>query len=78
MLRTYINTRNWISIENLTLVLDECSLQRSDIIISKFAQHKGGPCLQLQSLEECKGSGMVAGKKVANKKEQRKTVEVTY
>ena len=47
-------------------------------IISKFAHHKGGPCLQLQSFEECKGLGMVSGKKVANKKEQRNTVEVKY
>jgi hypothetical protein len=37
-------------------------------IISKFAHHKGGPSLQLQSFEECKGLGMVSGKKVANKK----------
>ena len=36
-LRTYINQRNWISIENLTLVLYECSLQWSDVIISKFS-----------------------------------------
>ena len=78
VLNTYIKTRNWISIDNHTTVLDECSLQRSDIIISKFAQHKGGSCLQLQSLEECKGSGMVSGKKVTNKKEERKTVEVKY
>jgi hypothetical protein len=64
VLRTYINTKKMISIQNLTFVLDDCSLQRSDIIISKFTQHKGGPCLQLQSLEESKGSGMVSGKTV--------------
>ena len=31
-----------------------------------------------KSLEVCNGSGMVSGKKVANKKEHRKTVELKY
>jgi hypothetical protein len=59
------------------LSISEDGMMRQELHKSPY-QTNHDPCLQLQPLEECKGSGMVSGKKMANTKEQRKTVEMKY